>query len=378
MNRSNRRQPNPRISDDALVEIVLQRYAGGRVLTINELAARVQRNRVVVSRWHDRAFREGLVRVCKTTHRQHRRVQSLEEELKSRYRLAAAVVVDMPSTASSDDVHQALGRVASQLEILAIRAREVIGVGPGRGIHHLIAGLIEHGPISAEQVKAVSLCGTLFAGGVAQSWNLCVDADVNVASLGPAFESPVDAEPVSYPLLQRRAADAPPWAGVQLTQTWCGLGIVQESRDGLRGHRLWELASQEESALGVPSTLRRTLDSIRRMLHQIAECAGEVPYAPVAEVAYHFFLVPPPANLHERIPTHLLHALDRALMRLTSSIATAPGRLLREAQLAVLVAGTASKADAIRHSLESGVPAKFHVVITDRTAAGRILRRPDS
>ncbi len=387
-----------------------------------------KRDPAVVSRAIADAFRRRLVEIRAVPSNEYPRDNSLEEQLRSRFNLASAVVIrfdDLPRGVKdkdafpkleeehhteelrswNDSLHSALGfalaRVIAGGFVFGRGSR--VGIGSGRGVFFVIDWLSQLIKLHSKNVEAFSLTGATYP----QTWaaegtNLRLDADTNVNLFaGHCFASPVKPYFVHSPIIaspeERTAVYArAPWLGedqsreTTLTHAIVGVGAFTW------GHRLYEEGKARSAEVGrsrdeveidaaasrfqsgqpeIQTPGERIFDSIGPELAELArlcdQCSSPV-LSPVADICHNLLSVEPPPDARDS--QHLAQRVRDciAVINRKRRFITISEDRLKEIENIMLVAGGPKKAGSIRLLLQRGYP--ITLLCTDHITAQQLLK----
>jgi DNA-binding transcriptional regulator LsrR (DeoR family) len=350
---------------------------------IKVLASKYRRDPAVISRAIVSAFREGLVEVREAaqTPQQPHRVDALERGLLNRFTsLSAAIVVAADATlggagAAAPDVHPKLGSaIAAVIAGGALfRDGDIIGVGGGRGVYYTCEALATLPLIRARRVTLVSLTGANHARDRKRK-NLRLDADHHLSLLGRCFLTEVKMHLVSHPLVY----DDPAELAGAMRRTW--LNPEGRWRVNLPTHALVGMGTLvsghcmfDETAAAPPDrdpVLAPIFEDLRSLITVCQPLISER-YSPVADIVNRLFYVSPPAGV--TIDSATEQEIRAAIDRINTKVLAVSPVDLKRIPAVMLVAGTRSKAIAIRQLLTDN---DYHIrfLCTDETAAEEMLR----
>ena len=196
---SKARRQRRKLTDEERIWFALKRFEplryGRAMEEISALGKQKQRDPAVVSRAISDAFRKGLVEIRTNEYAKYAREFSLEEDLKSKFKLPGAVVIRFAEPppqlqgknledfkAWNDELHSALGfslarMIAAGGFVFGAGAR--IGIGSGRGVFFVVDWLAKLTKLRAINVQAFSLTGATYPQTHAKD-GLRLDADTNV------------------------------------------------------------------------------------------------------------------------------------------------------------------------------------------------------
>ena len=273
---------------------------------------------------------------------------------------------------SSDAVHQGLGLAMANFIVQGsvLRDGDVIGLGDGRAVYHTVTTLPGPGCLKQLNASVVSLSGFTPSGGAFRTKNTAMDADINVALLGPAFANPVRLELMTHPLVY-------PDSEVSMrvrNNTW----LWDASRPGLhptvalvgigtfgKGHRLYEFARHAAASLSmVPA------GSALEELADLCEPFQASPYSPVADIANCLFFVKPPKSIV--VPAVRVERIRHLIDQVNDTLHTISWSAIKKIPLVLLIAGTLKKAYAIRAILQL-MPTNIRAICTNHQTAGLLL-----
>ncbi len=401
---------NPRavrreLTDADRIAIALDRLAvsknGDWPTPLKELKDKYDRNLSVLTRAVQRAFKDGLVQVTSVkTLAEPQRMPSIERELKRRFHLESAIVIDPlvnrpkePFGATSqqdvtplfgDHVHEQLGRTVADAVATGplFRDADRIGLGSGRAVYHVVRRLAETATVRARNVELVSLAGVLYARhhAEAEQPKVLVDADAHVQILASCFRQP-KIRTVSHPLVYSNKVElqavrkfGQPWKAentgksgkikpVGLNLAIVGVGVLQP------GHRMhqWITAGERDERL----------DAIRAPLKTLIDLCAKYSstsayYCPVGDVCNYLHYFKPPKG----VPISARHVatITTHIEQINKRLLAIDRNGLKNIQALVLVAGTVRKAWAIRTVLANYA---VRLLCTDKETAVTMLKITD-
>jgi hypothetical protein len=373
------RQARRTVTDQERIEITLRRYQDRASLT--ELSRIYRRSPSLISRFTSEAFRRNLVEVRAVTHVEIEPDPRLEARLRNEYpSLHGVIVVQTPKDASSDQVHELLGRAMAQhiARGAVIRNSDTVALSGGRAVYHMVEALRGMPKLRAADVLVVSLCGDVYPHHDSRDKNLRLDSDTNVNLLGPVFETLVKQRMISRPIgrLGSESAksdfyNAKDWPGRFPTHAFTGLGVIAQQ------HRMVALAEKPEDHLLVSKDVRELLFKLIELSKRYQHVGGSrEPYYPVAEIAHHILFVPPPTDIS--IPPKDRMGFESTIEALNAKLFVPRKDDFDRMGSMYLLAGTRLKAGAIRHLLKPqpdspafGLPIRFLCI--DQAAATALL-----
>jgi len=337
------------------------------------------------------AFKKGLISVVAAKSLEYRREHALEEQLLERFRdLQMAIVI---STDNKEDVHKSLGHALAQQiheSKFMFRAGDIIGLGTGRGIHYTIENLVDLTQVPVENITIMSLTGSLFPQGVSNNLDYLLDADTNAALFTKHFRGLIQVRPISYPIAHQEAArkiltketwlSPDEYAAHTPTLAIIGLGVLTGNN-----RLVQEVQRPADAKSPVLKPVYTYLQSIITEVESIKkEYNG---YCAVGDCCNRLFIIPPPADINERIIPRLKKTLKPLIDTVNECTITATEEQLRMIKNVILVAGGSEKASGILCVLtkESGnisgilqeVP-RIDGICIDKESAEFILQRPDN
>lgn len=143
-----------RADDDVLIAVAKMYYEEGKHQV--EIAKTLDMSQAKVSRMLTTARERGIIRI--SVARFDPRIEELEQQLKSQFRLKMAVVVKTSSRAPVKQVRGIVGHVAGPIIAERLRSAELIGITGGRTLKQLVSA-IELDPSSPLEV--VQLMGNV-------------------------------------------------------------------------------------------------------------------------------------------------------------------------------------------------------------------------
>jgi hypothetical protein len=360
------------VTDQERAEVALRHYHDN--VSVKDLSRIYARSASAVARLIREAFARKLVEVRAVAKVEIEFDPVLEARLRDLYpRLHGVIVVRPPKTADSDEVHELIGR-GMALHVArgaVVRKEDTIALGGGRGVYHMVDALRTMPKLRAEDVLVMSLCGAVHPHHDSDDKNLRLDADANVNLLGPVFETRIKQRMISQPIgnMSSRSAradyfDGKDWGGRVPTHAFVGVGAIATK------HRMDSLAKDENSLLS--KAVRPLLEELIHVSEAYRHEVEPEPYYPIAEIAHHLFLVPPPPEISIR-PTDRAK-MEQRIVDLNNQLFVPRKEDFDRMGCMYLLAGTLGKAAAIRYLLKppAGSPvADFPIrfLCTDHTAA---------
>lgn len=402
------------IPDRDRISITLARFsplAHGLPMTpISDLADRYKRDPSVISRAIKDAFEDGLVEVVEVQRRapEPKRVHTLERQLQERYwKLLTVIVVEPPYMPEpeagpealaqwDDDVHRSLGEALARsftTGITPFRNGEAIGFGSGRGVYSVVAALRFHPPLRVEEIKLMSLTGSLLPSNHARMLNAALDADFHVSLFGLSIEGVVHSQMAIHAITSKDDQQLASWRGLTCldearwerqkpTHALMGAGVLGP------GHRMYEaaqpdrMAAEEDTVLG--PILRRDANGQSGVLARLVDLCREASqpdqrYYAVGDVCNHLFFVPPKGGA-----TSQREAIEKLTTAINQKLLNVTRKQLGEIDHVILCAGTTKKAWTIHQLLcgemESADPAlpktRIRTLCTDSATAQELLGFP--
>lgn len=375
MTKDTARKTRTELPKEEIIKLVLARFATlqttGKLTPYSELSSR---DPAVVARAISRAIKrewvEVIVRPTETPLLE--RNEDLEEQLCEQFEgLAAARVVKRPETRQQanledaalqdDELHRCISCIAGEYIFKHRKelflGEDVIGIGSGRGVSHLVDHLKTKMSLPTINVTLISLTGAIDARAQAGNPNLKLrDADRNLGEFSYCFGRRVWLERVSHPLafesktalepaLARTALHDDSWAETPLTHALIGVGVLGP------GHRLWE----EEKA----KKKMRLLDPIMPRLAELVELSKEVRsddfphWYPVGDICNRLILLPPPTDLNA--PQEKIDRIQSLIEEMNRRFLTVRFEQLQQARHIFLVGGTERKAPLLKRLLTEKV-----------------------
>jgi len=331
------------------------------------------------------AVEAGLVEVVET--RRVKLQDELGQALRDAYpQLLGVQVVDLSrlpfkdARSYDDSVHEELGFAAARWisQGMLFQDGSIIGVGSGRGVYQTLNALKDFQQLSSRDVKVMSLTARIHAKNHAGAQGRDLDADFHAALLATCFNHasisllplPIaQASPGDRERAARRThlADAQ-WSKVAPRYGLFGVGILAP------GHRLYDesMASKREEGLKAILPQVMQLVEISEQVHTLM--AGISPlYYPVADIANQLFTMQ--GSLWDRIEKNIQTRIEALVAEINCHLLTITEAQLRDIENVVLIAGTESKALAIRSLLERE-RSNIRFLCTDGDAARQILNKP--
>ena len=364
-----------------------------------------------ISRLYRFALDTGIVRVHIDENAPFKppRIESLERELVAAYELQSAIVADatgheetLESSLADDRLHQALGQLCSEYLDTIVRQNEIVALSSGRAVFYACESLFNKHIFDKRNVrgvKVVSMNGNI----AAEVWSMespdarrAMDADISGAWLARAFP---DAELIrlSLPVAVKSPEMIPEWLA-EGPGRWISPQVWEEkSKQGLSpgmphngeddvyvptlalvgiggvraksGHRF--IVGLHEPMLG---NLQPELGKMIELIEQISGNGNKLISCAVGDLCNRLFVTLAarkhlaPAKLAEL--NGYVHAINERLLSITFE-------QLYMVPKVVVVAGGASKVDAIRSVLEwqamGWSQPIVHDLCTDRETAVRLL-----
>ena len=342
--------------------------------SIGDLAERFNISRNAVQPAIREAFRLRLIEVrvvdsdSRLLDEADYRVQSIEDELRSRFSVSSAIVVKTDEK-TSDLVHRDLGYAMSREFHLLVRDGSVIGLGSGRGPYYAVTGLIRRPRIKARNVTLMSLTGAIFPKAHSETLNAILDADYHTVLMGICFTEPLKSQRViAYPITAQEVRTKTWLAGSQFrshlpTLALVGLGV-------LRGqHKLAEVANSNQPSGGLGPILK----DLKKLI-SISERYSDDRYCCIADICHHLFFVDPPADIAIARPDR--KTMDALIAGINERLLTLDENQIRRLGGLCIVAGTYQKKWAIREVLKrcSEGQLKIQTICIDEKTASELIR----
>ncbi|HLK57356.1 MAG TPA: sugar-binding domain-containing protein [Chthonomonadaceae bacterium] len=363
-----------------------------------------------VSRLYRFALDTGIVRVHIDENAPFKppRVDSLERELVAAYELQSAIVADatgheeaLESSLADDRLHQALGQLCADYLDTIVRQNEIVALSSGRAVFYACESLFNKHIFDKRNVrgvKVVSMNGNI----AAEVWSMespdarrAMDADISGAWLARAFP---DAElirlslPVavkSHEMIHDWLAEGPGrWISPQVweekARTGNVPGILQAEDDvlvptlalvgigGVRaqsGHRF--IVGLHEPMLG---NLQPELGKMIELIEHISGNGNRLVPCAVGDLCNRLFIT---LSARKSLPAPMLAELEGYVKAINERLLSITFEQLYLVPKVVVVAGGATKVDAIRSVLEwqamGWKQPIVHDICTDRETAVRLL-----
>jgi DNA-binding transcriptional regulator LsrR (DeoR family) len=396
------RKPKQPLSDEERIHFALERYAplrkGERRKDIKQIALKYNRQPAVVQKAIQSAFARGLVDIVQVKFPSPTRLPEYEEKLLENFpKLHRAIVVDvLPANRPSQDervlfgdkVHEELGNALAEIisSNTVIDDNDVIGIGSGRGVFHVLNALRFLEKLRARNVTAISLTGDVYArshgywkqnttsAGV-QSTRWQLDADDHLSILSSSFLGPLNPLPLSrsiaweqgelIKMVKRTVLDHDEWEKHIPDIGLVGVGVFCE------GHRLYQEVKSPPGPHKQPLTpIISDLQILNNRIEELSRYSPVSTYVPVADICNRLFFVRPPTGV--RITKEQETQIVHLIARINEKLLTATEEQLGQIKRLILVAGTQKKALAIKQLLEED---KFNIriVCMDRSAAAEVI-----
>lgn len=364
-----------------------------------------------VSRLYRYALETGIVRVQIDENAPFKppRVETLERELMAAYELQNAIVADAggheeaaESRAADDRLHQALGHLCAEYLDTIVRRNEVVALSSGRAVFYTCESLCSRHVVDKRNVhgiKVVPLNGNI----AAEVWSVqsplarsALDPDVSGVyftrafpdarlirlSLPVAVSSPEMRDRwltegpgrwISPKVWAEKIAAGPPAQGEEVdenevlvpTLALTGIGGVRART----GHRF--ISGMHEPML---SNLQPDLSS---MIHVIEESASITPNdfsCPVGDLCNRLYIT---LAARRKLPASQIEELERCIQAINSRLLSVDFEQFTLIPKVMVVAGGATKVDAIHSLLEWRAMGwrqpLIHDLCTDRETAIRLL-----
>ena len=363
-----------------------------------------------ISRLYRFALDTGIVsvRIDETAPFKPPRVENLERELVAAYALQSAIVADMTgheealeSSLADDRLHQALGQLCADYLDTIVRQNEVIALSSGRAVFYACESLFNrhiYDKRNVRGVKVVSMNGNIGA----EVWSMesqdarrAMDADMSAAWLSRAFP---DAQlirlslPVavhSPEMVKEFLADGPGrWVNPEVWEQKARTGNAPSGKPeedevfvptlalvgigGVRaksGHRF--IVGLHEPLLG---NLQPELSKMIHLLEHIAGNGNRLVSCAVGDLCNRLFVT---LAARKHLPAATLTELENYVEVINSKLLSVHFEQLYLVPKVVVVAGGATKVDAIRSVLEwqamGWTQPIVHDLCTDRETAVRLL-----
>ena len=363
-----------------------------------------------VSRLYRYALDTGIVRVHIDENAPFKppRVESLERELVAAYELQSAIVADatgheeaLENNLADDRLHQALGQLCADYLDTIVRQNEIVALSSGRAVFYACESLFNKHIFDKRNVrgvKVVSMNGNI----AAEVWSMespdarrAMDADISGAWLARAFP---DAElirlslPVavkSPEMIQDWLAEGPGrWINPQVWEEKTRTGNVpggSSAEDdvlvptlalvgigGVRaqsGHRF--IVGLHEPMLG---NLQPELGKMIDLIEHISGNGSRILPCAVGDLCNRLFIT---LAARKSLPAPMLTELEGYVGAINERLLSITFEQLYLVPKVVVVAGGATKVDAIRSVLEwqamGWKQPIVHDICTDRETAIRLL-----
>jgi DNA-binding transcriptional regulator LsrR (DeoR family) len=363
-----------------------------------------------VSRLYRFALDSGIVRVHIDENAPNKppRVESLERELIAAFELQSAIVADAPghedaldSPLADDQLHQALGQLCADYLDTIVRQNEIIALSSGRAVFYACESLFNKHIFDKRNVrgvKVVSLNGNI----AAQVWSMespdarrAMDADISGAWMARAFP---DAQlirlnlpvAVRHPeMVQEWLTEGPGrWISPQVWEEKARIGnavtgVPEEDEvyvptlalvgiGGVRaqsGHRF--IVGLHEPMLG---NLQPELGGMIELIEKWTGNGTRLVSCAVGDLCNRLFIT---LEARKQLPPSALAELEAYVKYINERLLSITFEQLYLVPKVVVVAGGATKIDAIRSVLEwqamGWTQPIVHDLCTDRETAMRLL-----
>ena len=363
-----------------------------------------------VSRLYRFALDTGIVRVRIDENAPYKppRIEHLERELVAAYELQSAIVADAPghedsreSPLADDRLHQALGQLCAEYLDTIVRKNEIIALSSGRAVFYACESLFNKHIFDKRNVngvKVVSLNGNI----AAEVWSMespdarrAMDADISGAWLARAFPN-ADLIRLSLPVAANTPEMVAEWLkegpGLWISpKVWAekaktgnaptGLPVEEEvyvpslalvGIGGVRaksGHRF--IVGLHEPMLG---NLQPELSKMIDLIEHYSGNGNRVVSCAVGDLCNRLFVT---LAARKHLPTAKLAELDSYVASINDRLLSVTFEQLYLVPKVVVVAGGATKVDAIRSVLEwqamGWKQPIVHDLCTDRETAELLL-----
>ncbi len=362
-----------------------------------------------VSRLYRFALDTGIVRVHIDENAPFKppRLEGLERELIAAFELQSAIVADtsgheetLESSLADDRLHQALGQLCADYLDTIVRQNEIVALSSGRAVFYACESLFNKHIFDKRNVrgvKVVSMNGNI----AAEVWSMespdarrAMDADISGAWLARAFP---DAElirlslPVavkSPDMIDEWLAKGPGrWISPAVWEEKTRSGISQNSSadddvyvptlalvgiGGVRaqsGHRF--IVGLHEPMLG---NLQPELGQMIDLIEQVSGNGNRVVSCAVGDLCNRLFIT---LAARKNLPAAKISALEALVSSINERLLSITFEQLYHVPKVVVVAGGATKIDAIQSVLEwqamGWKQPIVHDLCTDRETAVRLL-----
>lgn len=362
-----------------------------------------------VSRLYRYALDSGIVRVHIDENAPFKppRMEQLERELVAAYSLQSAIVADatgheetLDNPYVDDQLHQALGHICADYLDTIVRQNEIIALSSGRAVFYASESLFNKHILDKRNVrgiKVVSLNGNI----AATVWSMespdarrAMDADTSAAWMARAF---LDAEfirlglPVavkSPEMVNEWLSEGPGrWISPQVWEDRSRIGnsttnlndedvyvptLALVGIGGVRaksGHRF--IVGHHEPALG---NLQPELNGLIELIEKYSGNGNRLVSCPVGDLCNRLFIT---LAARQAIPKPELEKMQEYISAINSRLLSVTFEQLFNVPKVVVVAGGATKVDAIRSVLEwqamGWKQPLVHDLCTDKETAERLL-----
>jgi DNA-binding transcriptional regulator LsrR (DeoR family) len=339
------------------------------------------RSRFVITRAIKQAFVKQHVKVVPTrVGPGPERVPDLEQRLRDRFKLRAAVVIRPSVEAAAartpdeenDMVHRQIGLAAASFisQGAIFREGDRIAVSSGRPCYYT-AHFLADGPRSKlRSIELISMSGNLKPRLLAAQPSLYMNADYNTQELARWFDNECSARYVKRHAVPHgnvralrqtnEALSGAAWEqGVDIAIF--GVGILR------RGHYYHSVAQSKKDPDIEPIQKQLT------MLRLLCDRFSRKDYCPVADVAHHLIFIKP--SDPKWVPQEKQEQIQRLIKSVNDKTLTIGAKHLSKIRGGILLAGTVRKAAAVRHFLQAPY---VRYLCTDVQLAAHVLCMPDT
>lgn len=280
-----------------------------------------------------------------------------------------------------DKIHAELGHAVAKAiaQGMMFQDGSVIGVGSGRAVYYTVRDLQEFPALGAKNVTVQSFTGWVHAKNHYATTNTTreFEADTHAAMLLQCFGQAVintvnrgiayrdDENHLLEKLRKASHLSETQWVKTRPRYALLGVGVIGP------GHRLYEEANATRHEPGLQAIVEplRRLVEISEKVHARARCRF---YYPVADIANQLFCV---QGCHwNDIDATVRQELENLVTGINKQLLTVTAAQLKEVENVILIAGTETKAVAIRHLLHTE-HCNVRFLCTDRKTADRILKK---
>lgn len=244
----------------------------------------------------------------------------------------------------------------------------MIGVGAGRGVYYTVDSLSVMEPLFCEQIKIVSLTGSVEAKDHMAIVADHMDADLHAVNLMRCFSGATGqfiASKITPADMHQTSLSPAKWNEFHPNQALVGVGVLAP------GHRFFEeVASQHPNPNSVLAPLRDDLGTLVECCKNIEKHVEVENYCACGDFCHQLFFINPPNN--KAVAKGLRDNIDRLISQINSMTLTAGAAQLQSIDNIIVVAGTARKAFALMELLDSGKYG-IHYLCTDSSAARAML-----